>query len=333
MGVVMIVAIDDGYAQTKLAWYKGDKIHTFNIPSQAKASVYGLTTISGALIHAYETSGQKFTVGPHIDCESTQFSEYPFSPLNRAIVTHAIIASGVLEEAEGALDVGVTLPLAVYYQQPRDRERKCKSLRDGVRCISDPSLRLPEYGSCQVFPESAVAWIDAYVDDEGRPIYPLEEVGTTAIIDIGGRTTDIAVFPCQGVVDQEKSGTTHVGVSTVGEQIANELVHRFEAITSEVAGSFVQRALKNGRILLFGKEIDVQNIVSEAKYRVLEEIWRFVERKVGNMARMENIIIVGGGADVFCEQICAKGVPQVRILPEPPFAQVRGVVKYMLFVQ
>jgi plasmid segregation protein ParM len=325
----MQIAIDDGYAYTKLAWFEDGAIRTFSLRSSAQPGVHGITNLDGEPVHAYESDGQRFTVGPVLNPESTMFEEYAFSPLNRCIIHHALIEGGApLGES---IHAGLTLPMNVFYKVEGVRQRRVDALlTHPVACVSNKDVVLPKFQSAKVFPEGAVAWIDAYVNEDGTEARPLDDIGPVAVVDIGGKTTDTAIFPRKGMIDQEKSGTDNVGVMTVMDRISTALMKKFDMTT--IGSGQVDRALRTGVVHIFGEK-DVSDIVASAKEQVADEIWRALARRLTNASEFEEILFVGGGAEVLGPfLINRKEFPLARVLPNPQFANARGVLKYMTFV-
>lgn len=325
----MQIAIDDGYAYTKLAWFEDGTIRTFCLRSSAQPGVHGITNLDGEPVHAYESDGQRFTVGPVLNPESTLFEEYPFSPLNRCIIHHALI-EGKAPIGE-PIHAGLTLPMNVFYKVGGSRERRVESLLTReVTCVSNKDVAMPKISSAKVFPEGAVAWIDAYVNEDGSETRALDEIGPVAVVDIGGKTTDTAIFPRKGLIDQEKSGTDDVGVMTIMSRIATALTKKFDM--TSIASAQVDCALRTGRVHIFGEK-DVSEIVNTAKAQVADEIWRALARRLTNASEFEEILFVGGGAEVLASYLSnRKEFPLARVLPNPQFANARGALKYMAFV-
>jgi plasmid segregation protein ParM len=325
----MQIAIDDGYAYTKLAWFEDGAIRTFGLRSSAQPGVHGVTNLDGEPVHAYESDGQRFTVGPVLNPESTLFDEYPYSPLNRCIIHHALVEGGA--PVAEPIHAGLTLPMNVFYKIDGARGRRVDSLLTRpVKCVSKAGVVMPTFASAKVFPEGAVAWIDAYVNEDGSETRPLDEIGPVAVVDIGGKTTDTAIFPRKGLIDQEKSGTDDVGVMTVMARVAAEVVKKFDI--ANIGSAQVERALRTGSVHIFGAK-DISGIVAAAKEQVADEIWRALARRLTNASEFEEILFVGGGAEVLAEHLTnRKEFPLARVLPNPQFANARGVLKYMAYV-
>lgn len=322
------VAIDDGYAYTKLAWFdERGAISTFAIPSLALSGLQGgVINLDGRAIHAYETEGQTFTVGPFPKAESTDFAEYPVSPLNRVIIHHALVKAGLNDQL---IEPGLTLPFDVYYKQVDLRKRRLEALEKPVTCISE-DIPLARFTHPRVYPEAAAAWIDAYIDERGEPVRDMNSMGPVAIVDIGGRTTDIAVFLGAGMIDQSRSGTEKLGVLDVLGIIEERIAEANHGI--RISRHQAEHALRTGKVHIF-KEVDVSSIVREAKDMVVQGLYRVLQRRIERAFELEDILFIGGGAEVMREALVGQAdFPQARVLPDPQFANARGVLKYMTYI-
>lgn len=324
----MIIAIDDGFAETKIAWMTDAGIRCHRELSVAQPGVHGMTTLSGDVINAFESAGQRFTTGSVMTPEPTAFDEYPLSPLNRVIIHHAILQSGI--DLQAPLEAGLTLPMSVFYGSATFKTRREQAFLEPVRCVSDSARKMPEFSGVHIFPEGAVAWIDAHIDDHGVPVRSLDSIGPVAIVDIGGRTTDTAIFPRMNSIDQKNSGSDLVGVMNVKEMIRLALIRRFEVST--ISAAQVDCALKTGNVNIFGNK-PVQDLVDDAKKQIAQEIWRALTRRLTNLSEFEEILFVGGGAEVLRVELLAnKEMALARVVENPQFANARGVLKYMTFV-
>lgn len=323
------VAIDDGFAHTKLAWMdeKG-RMKTFSIPSLAASGLQGVIGFDGKAIHAYETEDQKFTVGPLPNAESTAFAEYPFTPLNRTIIHHALVKAGLNDRD---IEPGLTLPFDVFYRQPDIRERRIQALYKSTACISDDNMPLARLANARLYPEAAVAWIDAYIDDMGMPVRDTSTIGPVAVVDVGGRTTDIALFLGEGLIDQARSGTEVVGVLNILGIIEDRIAEMNGGI--RISRSQAENALRTGKVHIF-KEVDVSDVVREAKNTVAQNLYRVLQRRINRAFELEEILFIGGGAEILREALAGQpDFPQARIVADPQFANARGILKYMSFIE
>ena len=311
---------------TKIALPDG---RVFKIPSRARVGKAGIVSISGTEgvnVGMYETGGLEYTVGDHVEGEGTRFEDYPFSPLNRVVVHHLLRLMGLSGKQ---VKIGTGLPVATYFSGPswapahQIIERKNASLLTEVRATSgDPCASI---SSSHVFAEGVAAWIDHSVDVAGNVVVSPTE--PAAVVDIGGRTTDIVTILPGWRVDSKRSGTANIGVLDLMEAIRNEVNRKFE---TEVAWNRFDHSLVTNRVKLWNQEQDIKEIVAASKQQVLGQIAREIQRQIGKGVDFETILFVGGGAKVF--EDVQKNYRNAVMATDPDFANARGILKYMQHV-
>ena len=131
---VVNIGLDDGYANVKLAWKDADgTIRTRSIPSRAKAGSLGVGSLfddgPGAAM-GYETEGERWTVAPGIEGESTRFPDYNLSSLARVLAHHALVSAGWEEWRRCARGAGSDRR---YPSDPPAADRREKSPGDRRR--------------------------------------------------------------------------------------------------------------------------------------------------------------------------------------------------------
>ena len=326
------VAVDDGYAYTKVAWLDPEtgRLKTHSIPSRAVAGLHVSTNFEGKSEGGYLTGGMEYTVGDHSDAVDTRENNYPFSALNRAIVHHALRDSGFARDADHTIErLGLTIPFRDYYTDPEAiKDKRARSFSETVEAVTPGAHKLHiESAGVRVFPEAAVAWVDHVLHDDGTDAGDVNE--PVAIIDVGGRTTDVAIMPDGGgTIDQQASGTDTIGVMDV----ISDLQQRIRVNNDNVTYPFkhAETTLRTGKIMLFGQSRDASEEVEAAKRQVTEQIYQAVSRRVADKAPMlSRMIFVGGGASVLKETL--RQYPHVEVPEHPEFANARGVLKYMLY--
>lgn len=330
------VACDDGFAYTKVAYFEDGIIKTFSIPSRGRSGA-SLETSSGEPIDAYHVDGHTYTVSDRLSAyDTTEFDDYPHSPLNRAIIQHALLKAGV---PVARVKLGVTLPFARFFANPAvaNDQRKVSLVKPVKSLSSDRSIQV---GDVKTFPEAAIAWFDAVLDERGNETDLMNE--KIAIVDIGGRTTDIAVMiPGEALaIDQAKSGTVELGVLAVLKEIRFAIAHRLSKELSvngdvvinpdDVTMSVAETALRTGKARAWGKQHDFTNEVALSIEKIAKQIVGAVQNKLGSAMDIGQIIMIGGGANVMSGALSK--YPQVHISNQPEFANARGVLKYLAFV-
>jgi plasmid segregation protein ParM len=86
----------------------------------------------------------------------------------------------------------------------------------------------------------------------------------------------------------------------------------------------LDRALRNGKLRIFGNDVDVEKYIPQAK-PVVEEAVNAIVNSVGDGRDIDSIVLVGGGAPFFRAAIEHR-FPSHRVwlVPDPVFSNVRG---------
>ncbi len=322
------VGIDDGYAYTKIALPDG-RVHA--IPSRARVGQSGVTWIHQAQqrVFEYETEGSIYSVGD-VDGAPTQFEGYPVSGLNRVIVQHVLQDIGLSGRTVHAVS---GLPVGAFYRKNGEQrsehiKKKQDSLKQAVHPIADV---LPAGISFhEVIPEALAAWYDYIIVDQGDGItLDADRLSVpTAIVDIGGRTTDYVVVRDQGIL-HASSGSLQCGMLDVKQQVADGIQERFDL---EILGEqIVAQAVENSVVRLQGKDHDVAVLVNAAKREVIERIHAETRRQLGLGVDLDRVLFVGGGAVALSEHL-TNWFPHQAVAQHPAFANARGMLKYLRYV-
>lgn len=319
------VGVDDGFACTDIVVMEGGKVtQTFAIASRARSGVHGTSVIGGdeaGITPCYETEGVQFTVGEMADAESARFNEYPFSAMNRAIVNHALRVAGL-----GGREVHIAtgLPLSTYYKGDKPNAeviaRKHKSITTPIKAMDGGAMAvIVEH---KVFPEGLAAWVDYAVGDDGQMRAGSDE--TVGVIDIGGRTTDVAVVLPGRRIDHARCGSADIGALNVVEAVRLAL---HGSTGYDVGGSAIEKALRTRTLKMFGKTKDIGAEIDAAIAQSTDAVLREVNRRLGDAVDVDRILLVGGGAYLFKD--VASRYPNVIIPEQPEFANARGFAKYL----
>ena len=340
----MLVAVDDGFAYTKAAVFDKEKkvIRTWSEPTYIASGIQGITSFSGTdAVQVYEVDGVYFTVGNMMTQEDTRYDDYPFSPQNAAMVHHVLYAGHYVPEG-AHVHVAASVPMAMFY----DAEH-----RDEIVARRQKSLMRPVYrqGAAQNFvidkvdilPEAASSYIDFVLSDDG--VQTSDVLPQVAIIDIGGRTTDIAVMLEGMLIDKARSGTEQIGVLdllndivlTVQGSVAKQLgkpapVKIPVRLAENILLTFNQK--KEATVNLFGRRFDVTEEVSKCVESFVRNVYANAQRRIENIsAQMDKVAITGGGA-VLTESVFRDVYPHVFVPNQPQYSNVRGMLKYMMYL-
>lgn len=321
----LLVAIDDGYAQTKLYGEGPDGPVHFCMRSSVRPGRYGLGSISGVgSVGLYETEEDgAFTVSEDVEAEDTKFDGFHISPMNRVLVNHALVSAGY---AGKQVSIITGLPVADFFLNGfKDAEKvknKQANLMKKVRLTSGNEVTAT-IADVRVGCQAVAAWVDFALDDDLNERGEIE--GAVAIVDIGGRTTDVATVIGGQSVDHARSGTANIGVLDVYRAVEAAIAAQFK-IRDRFPTKQIDDAVRKGTIQLWGKDHDVKEIVAGVVKEHEAKIAREVERRIGSGAAMSAVVFVGGGSALF-DKIAAL-FPNGRMSDDPEYANARGLYKY-----
>lgn len=330
------VGVDDGHHSIKVTHAKG----SFTYSSRARQGRHVINSMGGetGLYTTGEQGGDgevSYTVNAFItEPVSTRFDEFPISPLNRVLVHHALAKSG-LGGKKCAIATG--LPFSHYYDNGERNdvliEAKRKSL---AKPVTSENRKLAEIAKNFVTTEGIAAYMDQLMTMDGDET-PLcaDLTGTTVgVIDIGGRTTDIAVMLPQednsgAQIDVARSGSDMRGMLMLNDRMGARLRQKFRF--SNIDPSELEKAVRNGRFNWDCETQDVSDILLEEKQEVMSEILQIIKAKIGMGKELGRLVIVGGGSLILRDQL-KEHFPKAIYPDEPQYANSRGmykIVKYM----
>lgn len=330
---VRYVGADDGHFGIKLVVDDGQRLY---IPSRLAlgAQVISIGTEADDNMYATE-DGTTYTVSadlPHID---TRFGDYGLSDINRVLVNHALIKAG-LGGQEVRLVTG--LPVADYFtgNVPNETfiEKKVKSLTDHTVRNMNPAVKCAAIKGHSVVSEAIAAFFDLLIDDGGNINVDIQDMvasGPIGIIDIGGKTTDCAVIINGGKsVDGSRSGTAKLGALSLNDALDVRLKQKFEL--DSLTPARVEKAVESGKLRIFQKDEDVSALVLEEKTALATQIISEIKRKFRDASDLEGVFFVGGGSLLLKDQL-ASLYPHARIVPDPQFANARGMLKVAKYIK
>ena len=325
----LLVAIDDGYAQTKVYGERPDgTIGKYHMRSSVRPGRYGVGSISGdGFMGLYDTEEGPFTASEDVEAESTQFDNFHTSTMNRVLVNHGLVGAGY-----GGLEVDIItgLPVADFFGSDglKDEAKialKKANLQKPVQLVSGSS-KVALLKNITVGCRAVAAYIDYALDDDLNEIEDVD--GAVAIVDIGGRTTDIATVIGGSRIDHARSGTANIGVLDVYKAVKQGIWTQ-EKIRDDFPINVIDKAVREGFIKLYGQKQDVTEIVANVVAEYQAKLAREIERRISTGAAMNAVVFVGGGSALFKD--IAKTFRNGRMADDPEFANARGLYKYVRY--
>lgn len=325
---------DDGFRMTKLFTSDGRSII---INSQAKSGEQNQISVGGGAqtVFEYSANGKPYIVGDISDCDSTSFDDYPYSDMNRVLVTHALKMLG-LDGYEVTLITG--LPIKKFYKGKKLNQENIKNkmknlLLNDVKSVSytksgkeKSNFNIPVIVRHKVMSEGVAAWMDYVIErnEDGKLTQNVDKFNEKiAIIDIGGKTTDIAVIK-GGNLDFDRSTTIDHGMlnieSNVRESISEE--YDFEPDVEQM-----NKLMSSGFVEAWGERIDVSGIIEDEKEKEAESIKSEIKSQLKKAADIKKIIFVGGTSSSLKKFLVGIYKHQ-EFANEPEFANARGMAKF-----
>lgn len=320
------VAIDDGLAQIKLFGEAPDgQFRSLKFATAIKpAGSGGLLDIGGSIINTYETEeGERFVCSDAVKAEEIRFPDFHVSPMNRVLIRHALLAAGY---GGTQVELLTSLPVDEFFagaaRNQGHIDRKVENLGKGVIQVASTAPH-PDLVNIKVGCQAISAFFDYIFDLNGHPTMEVPEA--LAIVDIGGSTTDIAVILEGEQIDPNSSGAARVGVLDVHTALREKLEQKFNAVL-RLTPKIIDNACRTRKIHLWGETHDIDQLVTDAVREAGQTIMREIDRKIGNGATLDKILLVGGGAALFSEFL--GHWRNTTILPDGEFANARGLLKF-----
>lgn len=328
------VGVDDGYAAVKLAWYDGNgTIQTMTVPSRARRGSYGVGSLIGGdePVMGFETEGERFTVGPGIEGETTRIPEYNMSSLSRVLSHYALIAAGF---AGKSVRIASGLPLDRYFREDPDGKKKDEGrVARKIENFAKPVKRLDGGETARierhaVYPQGFAAVVDWLFSDSGDLLRTQEH--PIGIVDIGGQTTDVSVILPRIQADHDRLATFEVGALDVRELARRRIMGATNA--DEISDAEMDRAMATGHLKIWGKDVHVADACRMAIREIESQIDVRIRSVFGKKtSSLEAVLFVGGGLFVFHD--LSSAYPNAVVTDGPEFANARGLLKAMTILE
>lgn len=328
---IIFGGFDDGHRETKVALSNGTRLI---IPSRAMSGLSTRIAINGSQnsVISYNTSEGQFSMGDVEDAEDTAYDEYPFSAQNRVIVTHALR----LAKLSSASQLGIVsgLPLKRFYLRGSPNKdvigkKKENLLRSDV--VGLDGYIPPKIIKHDVMAEAIAAWVNYIMQrrDGGKLYIDKQRVSKrTAIIDVGGRTLDIAVVK-DWELDGSRSTSDEIGMITIIEAMRERLYDIFGGV--EPTDEMVEQAVLTGEVRAWGKVIPVKEAREDVIMGVLNSLKATIKRRLKSAQDIDTVFFIGGTAKFLEQYLKGWFVNQVE-MEDPVFANAEGMLKYAEYV-
>ncbi len=327
-----LIGLDSGCAYIKCVKMGEDgEFIEFSVPSLAKtgAATVGMGGVSGI---TYECRGEEWSINPNkTSSEDTRFDGYTLSPMNLILSTHTLLEMGL----SGRVPVSSGLPINQFFTEKSGPNKDL--INQKHQMYNNSVLKLGKKGfshvdltfdSVKVCPEALGGWVDICMDSTGDMVQEVHQ--PVGLVDIGGRTTDIALALPGFEIDSQYTGTIKTGYLDILATLNRLLREKYK--TGDIEVSTLEKAAREGTIELFmGEEaVDIAVEVKKARSMVSGEIMREVGRRFSNVKHMAGTCYFGGGAEDMRDDLQKE--KNVFIPERPQFANARGYWKIARFL-
>lgn len=322
-----LIAIDDGYDQQNMAFWTLENgeltIGEAKIKSRGKRGRHA-SSMNMQAKGLYSSEGTDYTVSDSLKYEDTRSDDYPKTTLNRVLVHAALNSIGVTGGAPVALVTG--LPLKEYAPRMGElNERLFEAKRLNmltpvyVGVNRQPSARVCFHGT---FPEAVAGIADYLIDNKGNLRDGMTIESVRMALDIGGKTTDMAVI----INGQEVAAmeTYDLGVSNIRERLTALVEDRLDLRLDPI---LVDQALNERVVEAFDIRHDVADLWETAVTEVFSDIFAQAEKMRRSFPSIKEIVCFGGGA-ALAEDVIRNKFPKVSMVANPDGANARGYLKF-----
>jgi plasmid segregation protein ParM len=326
----MLVGLDDGYDHTKVCTVERSDRFATAVSTTRKRTARVLAH-DGPEDLAYLIGNEEFTVGAHVQTPlDTRSDDYPYSAASLAVAMEAIRR---VAPATVKVHVVTGLPLNRFFD-PNGRlnqdkvDRKARGWCRPIKTIQ--GVALPQITQVTVIAQAVAAWFDFIIDDNMRE---KEDVMNDhmAVVDIGGRTTDLAVFNMTDL-NMRTSGTLDYGMLNVSDEVVRFIEDRHPGVSP--SRDMVVKAMQQRIAHVGANSYDVTGQIGDGKRILADRIAEFVRRRLGgDIHHLKRILFVGGGSSELKAEILQRFSSACFPSGDPQMSNVKGMLKYGFAVQ
>ena len=218
------------------------------------------------------------------------------------------------------------LPVA-YYRAGKEELEAIFLGQHRVALAGRPAQRI-EVQTCRVIPQPFGAIFALAMNDAGRVVNKSLVKGPTAVIDIGGKTTNLL-----RVIDLKDDSARTTSINTGGWDIVRDIGDFLTATYPDMALSEAQimEAVTERRIWYHDQFVDISAAVAEITAEMANVIHSKATQLWNGGGDLRHLLITGGGAYLIGQSLKTY-FPQAAIAPDAQFANALGYWKFANFL-
>lgn len=333
--------MDNGYYDHKVAYWEGDEIKTFKYPVVIGSEQEALSSLDGQLVGMYETSDVRLVVDPTISNKiALRFDEYGGSIENRVLVNHGLFKAGIKVDQDTHLTTA--LPVRDFYKSNGSlnsslidsQKANMKEPVYRVTSLDGEPDRISRVVESRVLSEGVAAVIDYIVRDASGEHRNIR--APIAVLDFGGSTFDVVTVMPGMVIRQSSSGTLGRGTYDIRKSFKPMLAEFLteQGYKMKVAPDWmVSEAFETGSVQMADnslpsglRSISVEELIDEAAAPIVNEVKRYAQETLPNMAEYEAVLLAGGGG-LLCQRLFEDWKDEHNLVVMDEYANARGMLK------
>ena len=340
-GILQFVGVDDGHYGIKICAGEGKYVH---IKSRATYGVHQSISINGTETsedNIYNVDGVTFTVIDDVIVMNNQIidprnliPEYPLSDLNCSLVFHALIKAGF--NGGDHLAVVTGLPFMDYFRNGKKNLELIEAKRKNFNRVVtnfDENITLPSIDYHNVLAEGMGGYFDLLLNFDGTQNEEIVKAALMApivIVDIGGKTTDIATVGENRILS-ETCATINIGALDFNNTVSQNIMKSL-GLTSTMPHK-IENAIKTGKYVAYNKEHDVTEIIEDTKMIFARKIQELMYKTINKAQDLGLVTFIGGGTNLIQPQLEKLYQEQSYFVKNPEFSNARGFYKAQYFLK
>ena len=306
---------------------RGSRAMALVSDEETSSGIYNVPSEGGA--------SESFTVTDALggnDLIDTRSINYPVSSVNRVLVHDALLRAKL-----GGKDVHLVtgLPVSDYYNGTGTNtaliEQKRANLMTGPVSPLIKTVKTAVIVEHLIACEGISAVYDLAIRDDGTDdpdFFKLLEQAPVGVIDIGGKTIDLAVvYLDRGhhQVDRSRTKSIDFGMLRLMNSIRSEIATNHGV--TDISPRAMFKVLTDRKLMLSGEYVDVSNDVQTALAKALPDLFERIRSVWGKAEDLAKVIVVGGGAYLLADEIKKGLYRHAESRKDPEYANSRGMLK------
>lgn len=322
----MIKATDVGYSHSKATDQNGERVIIPSVWGEPQDSLH----ISGISQNGHKQIGIDNKGVWFVGNSAIEDSRFQTRYQNRYwfkeagyLALHLYLLSEMTEATNPTIQLVTGLPISYY---KADKGLLAEILK-GVHQIQRPGRVSQRITIDRVIclPQGLSAVFSEALTETGKIKNNDIADGNIGVIDIGGHTVNISTMKKLQPIDKETASLDKAGMWTVIDDIGKKINDAFPG--QNLKGHEIIEVMKTGEVRQRGHVHDVNNLIISVVEPFINQITGITSQTWDEAARLDKILVVGGGAQIVGKAIMDR-YEHAQVINNPQWANVDGYLRY-----